>query len=79
MILGVYLLVSEKHAHIHTHVPLVHDHRHAHNDLHHDHVHGSHVPPVSSTGEHSHLHAHKEITHDHPHKPDLHHQHEHKI
>lgn len=79
MILGVYLLVSEKHAHIHTHVPLVHDHRHAHNDLHHDHVHGSHVPPVSSTGEHSHLHAHTEITHDHSHKPDLHHQHEHKI
>ena len=78
MVIGVYLLVSERHSHEHNHPPLVHNHRHSHQDLHHDHVHDSGAPPVSSSDEHSHLHAHKAITHDHPHKPDLHHQHDHK-
>lgn len=77
MIMGVYLLVTEQHAHVHSHIPLVHDHRHRHDDLHHDHTHTSDYPPLSGAGEHSHLHAHAEVTHTHPHKPDLHHQHEH--
>ena len=78
MVIGVYLLVSERHAHQHYHPPLVHNHRHNHHDLHHDHAHDHNALPVSSSGEHSHLHSHKAITHDHPHKPDLHHQHDHK-
>ena len=74
---GVYLLVTERHSHPHTHPPLVHDHRHFHDDLHHGHKHSLHAPVVSSSGEHSHLHAHEACAHDHPHKPDLHHRHTH--
>jgi drug/metabolite transporter (DMT)-like permease len=78
MLIGLYLLVTEKHTHIHTHPPTVHDHRHSHNDLHHDHLHSPNMPQLSKSGEHCHLHAHQFITHNHSHKPDLHHQHEHK-
>jgi len=74
---GVYLLVTEKHSHEHTHQPLVHEHRHSHDDLHHSHKHHSFLPSLLPGEEHSHLHAHEIIIHDHPHKPDLHHQHEH--
>jgi drug/metabolite transporter (DMT)-like permease len=78
MVIGAYLLVSERHSHQHYHPPIVHDHRHTHDDLHHDHIHDKNAPPLSPSGDHSHLHAHKAMTHDHPHKPDLHHQHDHK-
>jgi drug/metabolite transporter (DMT)-like permease len=70
--LGVYLHVTETHAHRHVHAPLVHDHAHRHDDGHHDHVHD---PPVA--GEHSHRHEHAQLEHDHAHAPDLHHEHEH--
>ncbi|HOJ96282.1 MAG TPA: DMT family transporter [Methanospirillum sp.] len=78
MVIGVYLLVSEQHAHPHYHPPLVHNHRHTHQDLHHDHHHDANAPPVLPSGYHCHLHAHVAVMHDHPHTPDLHHQHEHK-
>jgi len=77
MILGTWLLVSERHGHLHYHPPLVHNHRHRHDDLHHDHQHAKNVPPLSRSGEHTHLHSHESITHDHQHRPDLHHRHDH--
>ena len=77
MIIGTWLLISEKHEHIHYHSPLVHNHRHRHDDGHHEHEHNSSCPMVSRSGDHTHLHAHVESTHTHPHKPDLHHRHDH--
>jgi drug/metabolite transporter (DMT)-like permease len=67
---GVFLHVTEKHAHRHLHDPLEHDHAHRHDDAHHDHTHD---PPV--VGEHSHPHRHERVEHEHDHAPDLHHDH----
>ncbi len=78
MILGTWLLLSERHDHLHYHPPMVHDHRHRHPDSHHEHEHPASLPPLSSSGDHAHLHTHAELTHAHPHKPDLHHQHDHR-
>jgi len=78
MAAGAYLLLTEKHSHLHTHPAEIHEHRHRHDDLHHDHGHKPDDPPFSSSGEHSHLHEHRELTHDHHHTPDIHHRHEHK-
>jgi hypothetical protein len=69
---AVYLHLSESHAHLHAHEPLVHDHAHRHDDRHHDHVHD---PPV--VGLHTHPHAHRAVTHGHEHAPDVHHVHRH--
>jgi hypothetical protein len=70
--LGVYLHVTERHAHPHLHPPLLHEHPHRHDDGHHDHVHDH---PV--VGEHTHLHAHDALEHTHEHAPDFHHDHAH--
>lgn len=71
---GVWLHLSERHEHPHTHEPLEHDHRHRHDDAHHDHAHA----PAHPTGdEHSHSHRHQPRSHSHPHLPDLHHRHGH--
>ncbi len=70
--LGVYLHISERHAHPHTHEPLEHEHTHRHDDEHHTH---SHDPPF--TGEHSHVHRHEAMDHEHEHAPDVHHGHGH--
>jgi drug/metabolite transporter (DMT)-like permease len=70
--LGVWLHLSERHAHRHRHPELDHEHAHRHDDGHHDHVHD---PPV--LGEHTHPHHHAAMEHEHPHAPDLHHAHEH--
>jgi drug/metabolite transporter (DMT)-like permease len=73
MILGVWLHLTEHHAHLHRHEPLVHDHLHWH-DEHHQHAHTPTDPP----GEpHSHVHRHEELVHAHEHYPDLHHRHKH--
>jgi len=73
MVAGAWLLLGERHAHIHTHGPIVHEHRHRHDDLHH-----AHSDNESTTGDsHSHLHEHEQVTHSHRHKPDLHHRHKH--
>lgn len=69
--LGVYLLVTERHAHLHQHEPLEHEHRHRHDDGHHDHHHDE---PVV---EHSHPHVHAAVVHSHGHVSDLHHRHRH--
>jgi drug/metabolite transporter (DMT)-like permease len=73
MMVGVWLHLTERHAHPHRHEAMTHDHLHSH-DEHHQHVHQPTDPP----GEpHSHVHHHEELTHTHPHYPDIHHRHGH--
>lgn len=71
MAFGVWLHLTEHHAHVHTHEVLAHEHAHTH-DEHHPH---EHVPAVA--GEHSHPHQHEPMTHSHAHYPDAHHRHGH--
>lgn len=73
MIVGLVLHLTERHAHVHAHEPVVHEHAHRHDDGHHGHRHDP--MPV---GEHSHVHRHEHVVHDHPHMPDLHHGHAHE-
>lgn len=70
---GVWLHLTEHHAHEHTHEVLVHTHEHTH-DAHHQHV---HEPRLLASEKHSHLHTHAVMTHSHPHYPDIHHRHVH--
>ncbi|CAM3934439.1 DMT family transporter [Smaragdicoccus niigatensis] len=77
MAIGVWLHLSERHQHPHTHAPLSHDHYHRHDDEHHDHVHGPGVPPLDRRGGHRHEHEHVPVTHTHEHFPDMHHRHLH--
>jgi len=73
MAVGVWLHVTEHHAHRHHHPALEHEHVHEH-DLHHRHAHEAGDPP----GErHSHRHRHEPMTHTHEHFPEAHHQHDH--
>ena len=70
---GVWLHITEHHAHWHRHSYDEHEHWHVH-DEHHRHVH----PDGTRGGDaHSHVHVHEPIEHAHPHYPDVHHQHEH--
>lgn len=73
MILGVIILLREKHAHLHTHEALFHDHMHVH-DEHHQREH-----PGAVAEPHAHPHLHSALTHDHPHVSDLHHRHPHRF
>ena len=73
MVLGVALLVRERHGHEHTHQPLEHSHRHVH-DAHHQHAHPEGVDPSSP---HAHPHRHAPLTHAHAHVSDAHHRHVH--
>jgi drug/metabolite transporter (DMT)-like permease len=73
MILGLYLMGRERHAHEHTHAEVVHAHAHRHDDGHHGHVHRG----LPAQTWHSHEHAHEKVRHTHPHAPDLHHRHRH--
>jgi len=73
MIIGLWLIISEKHAHIHIHPTVIHTHSHVHNDIHHLHT---HAEPVRK--EHTHEHIHTEMAHNHIHFPDIHHRHKHK-
>ena len=74
MALGVWLHLTERHEHPHTHEPLEHEHSHTHPDEHHEHVHDH---PVPAGTRHRHRHAHAELTHSHEHYPDGHHRHSH--
>ena len=75
MAVGVWLHLTEDHAHDHTHHAAAHEHSHSH-DTHHQHAH-----EVAFAGDaaetHSHWHEHVVVTHKHPHFPDTHHRHEH--
>ena len=74
MLVGAWLLTTERHSHLHVHTPMEHDHAHQHSDAHHDHEHPEIVEPGLS---HSHPHRHESTTHEHPHSPDAHHRHTH--
>jgi drug/metabolite transporter (DMT)-like permease len=69
---GVWLHLSERHAHAHAHEAVEHEHMHTHDDLHHTHAHDP-MPSVA----HSHVHRHDALTHEHEHGEDLHHRHRH--
>lgn len=73
MALGVWLHLTEKHRHEHTHEVLEHAHEHVH-DLHHQH---GHEVPVAAGIRHTHRHRHAALTHQHAHFPDAHHRHGH--
>ncbi len=73
MALGVWLHLTEHHAHDHVHAALEHTHEHRH-DEHHEHAHEGSVDPNT---RHSHAHRHLPMRHSHGHFPDGHHRHEH--
>jgi len=70
---GVWLHISERHAHQHLHEPLEHAHGHTH-DEHHRHAHDF---EWDGSEPHVHMHAHERLLHSHPHYPDIHHRHRH--
>jgi drug/metabolite transporter (DMT)-like permease len=73
MAFGVWLHLTERHIHDHTHEPLSHAHPHTH-DAHHQHPHAANDPLGDP---HTHPHVHEALTHSHPHFPDIHHRHGH--
>jgi len=72
MIIGAWLIVSEKHSHLHRHESVTHIHLHNHGDKHHLHEHSG-----VAFEPHVHDHRHIEQTHSHVHWPDTHHRHRH--
>ena len=72
MIIGIVVLLRERHGHRHAHEAIFHEHLHVH-DAHHEHEHDSVV-----VEPHSHPHVHSPLTHDHLHVSDLHHRHTHR-
>ncbi len=73
MIIGVWLIVTERHSHLHIHRTKTHIHLHDHSDMHHKHeCSGTFHEP------HTHEHIHIELAHVHVHWPDTHHRHEHE-
>jgi drug/metabolite transporter (DMT)-like permease len=73
MAAGVWLHLTERHAHEHVHEQMTHAHPHLH-DEHHKHAHGS---DWDGAEPHTHEHRHGRLAHSHPHYPDLHHRHDH--
>ncbi|MDQ6831059.1 MAG: DMT family transporter [Gemmatimonadota bacterium] len=76
MAAGVWLHVSERHAHEHAHEAMDHAHPHVH-DEHHQHAHAASDPPVTDPSPHTHPHHHEPMVHTHAHYPDIHHRHSH--
>jgi drug/metabolite transporter (DMT)-like permease len=74
MAFGIWLHLTEHHAHAHRHEALEHDHLHAHPDQDGHHMH-DHSPAF--VGQHSHRHRHEPTHHSHAHYPDAHHRHDH--
>lgn len=72
LVVGVYLHLTERHAHGHVHESIEHEHAHRHDDGHHDHAHDPQF-----AGEHTHRHRHDRVEHEHEHAPDVHHEHVH--
>ena len=70
MLAGAYLLVNEKHGHMHSHTALIHEHSHRHDEAEHGHD--------TLNVAHSHNHEHPAEQHDHDHMPDIHHRHGHE-
>ncbi len=74
MALGVWLHLTERHVHEHTHAEVTHDHWHSHDDGHHGHAHDG---GAAANARHRHVHTHPAVTHAHEHYPDAHHRHGH--
>ncbi len=70
---GVWLHLTEQHAHPHVHDLVEHTHEHVHDA---DHGH-DHDFSFAIGDSHTHPHRHERISHTHPHYPDVHHRHEH--
>jgi drug/metabolite transporter (DMT)-like permease len=70
---GVWLHITERHAHGHQHDRVRHAHDHTH-DAHHLHTHEF---AWDGTEPHAHEHEHEPVLHTHSHYPDSHHRHEH--
>ncbi|WP_342222449.1 DMT family transporter [Herbaspirillum sp. C7C2] len=60
MAFGIYLHLTERHAHEHTHEVMEHEHEHTHDDLHHAHTHDA---PMAPGTKHTHKHHQSRITH----------------
>ena len=73
-LIGVALLMIERHSHAHVHEQMTHEHLHSHDDNHHNHSHTG----LPASQRHSHSHTHEPVKHNHPHWPDIHHRHQHK-
>lgn len=73
MAVGIWLHITEYHAHFHVHEAIEHSHEHRH-DEHHLHDHDIAIKPGI---KHRHLHKHAQISHTHAHFPDAHHLHKH--
>ena len=73
MALGIWLHLSEHHAHWHVHEWMEHAHAHVH-DEHHRHTHDF---AWDGKEPHTHSHGHEPLEHSHAHFPDLHHRHRH--
>jgi drug/metabolite transporter (DMT)-like permease len=73
MIVGLVVVLRDRHEHRHLHEPLDHEHRHAH-DEHHQH---EHAAGVDANEPHSHVHHHDRLAHAHAHASDSHHRHPH--
>ena len=71
--IGVWLHLTEHHAHEHQHHAMNHTHPHVH-DEHHAHEHGFEWDGVEP---HVHPHEHAPLRHSHAHFPDIHHRHDH--
>lgn len=71
--LGVWLHLTEHHAHEHLHGMVDHAHVHAH-DEHHRHEHDF---AWDGREPHDHAHRHEALRHSHAHFPDIHHRHDH--
>lgn len=74
MAAGLWLHLSERHAHFHRHERQTHAHRHVH-DSHHQHTHDF---AWDGREPHTHPHTHEPLAHTHAHYPDLHHRHRHR-
>lgn len=72
-VIGVWLISTEIHSHLHLHKKTSHSHLHKHPDIHHLHEHDG-----VSCEPHIHEHKHEEMLHIHAHWPDTHHRHEHE-
>ena len=69
---STWLVLGERHGHLHRHGPLEHNHRHT-QDSHHQHEHEGGEGPEP----HVHPHRHEPLSHTHGHLPDFHHRHRH--
>ncbi len=73
MAFGVWLHLTESHAHEHLHEPMDHAHDYFH-DEHHQHQHDF---VWEGSEPHAHAHRHAPLRHSHAHFPDIHHRHSH--